>query len=66
MCLIQKQFKALKRHERHVEERKLSKRYLEFIKSGQRFYRDHIQKLAVQHGGIPELEAVALKMSVEG
>ena len=39
--------------------------YLNFIKSGQRFYRAYIQKLASHHGGIPELEYVAHQFKVE-
>ena len=31
---------------RHVERRKLEKRYLDFIKSSMRFYRGYIQRLA--------------------
>ncbi|KAI9883026.1 MAG: 60S ribosomal protein L2A [Watsoniomyces obsoletus] len=48
-----------------VEKRKLMKRYLEFIKSSQRFYRGYIQRLASQFGGIPELERVAHQFKLE-
>ncbi|MCJ1371632.1 hypothetical protein MMC20_002851 [Loxospora ochrophaea] len=47
-----------------VEQRKMGKRYLDFIKSSQRFYRNYVQKLATRFGGIPELEAVAFKFNV--
>ena len=42
----------------------MGKRYLDFIKSSQRFYRNYVQKLATRFGGIPELEAVAFKFNV--
>lgn len=44
-----------------VEQRKVMKQYLGFIKSSQRFYRAYIQRLASHFGGILELEAVAGK-----
>lgn len=50
---------------RPVEKRKLEKRYLDFIKSSQRFYRGYIQRLSSQFGGIPELEKVAQKFSFD-
>lgn len=46
-----------------VEKRKAVAHYLRFIKSGQRFYRGYIQRLASTYGGIRELEAVAQKFS---
>ena len=49
-----------------MEERRTSKRHLEFIKSSQQYYRAYIQELALRFGGIPELEAIALKVSAEG
>ncbi|MCJ1476918.1 hypothetical protein MMC13_005587 [Lambiella insularis] len=51
---------------RVVEQRKLMKNYLEFIKSSQRYYRSYIQKLASCSGGIPEIEAVARKFNTDG
>ncbi|KAF2008971.1 hypothetical protein BU24DRAFT_88956 [Aaosphaeria arxii CBS 175.79] len=47
--------------ERPVEFRKLKKDYLGFIKTSQRFYRQHILKLDAQSGGIQELRKVAEK-----
>ncbi|KAI9782270.1 MAG: hypothetical protein M1835_004068 [Candelina submexicana] len=47
-----------------VEKRKTVKKYLEFIKSSQRFYRGYIQRLASHFGGIPELEQVAHRFSL--
>lgn len=49
-----------------VEQRKLKKNYLEFIKSSQRYYRSYIQKLAFRFGGIPEIEAIARKFNTDG
>lgn len=49
-----------------VEQRKISKNYLDFIKSSQRFYRGYIHKLNVRFDGIPELEAVAKKFNLDG
>ena len=47
-----------------VEQRKLMKNYLEFIKSSQRYYRGYIQSLGSRFGGIPEIEAVAHRLAV--
>lgn len=47
-----------------VEQRKLLRSYLEFIKASQRYYRGYIQSLELHFGGISELEAVALKLAV--
>ena len=57
--------KQLDNGKKPVEERKLSKRYLEFIKSAQNFYRDLIRQLDVHYGGIPELNAIADKVPLE-
>ena len=48
-----------------VEQRKLMKNYLDFIKSSQRYYRTYVQKLASNFGGIPELEVIARKFNVD-
>lgn len=47
-----------------VEQRKASKHFLDFIKSSQRFYRGYIQRIAACFGGIPELEAVANRLTL--
>ena len=52
--------------ERPVEFRKLKKDYLGFIKTSQRFYRQHILKLDAQSGGIQELRKVAEKWKEDG
>lgn len=44
----------------------MSKRFLEFIKTSQKYYREYIQELASTFGGIPELEAIAQRVSTEG
>ena len=49
-----------------VEFRKTAKRYLDFIKASQRFYREYIQKLASTFGGIPQLDAIAHSLKVDG
>lgn len=49
-----------------MEKRKTVKHYLDFIKSSQRFYRGYIQSLALNFGGIKELEAVAHKFNLDG
>jgi hypothetical protein len=46
--------------------RKLKKEYLGFIKLSQRFYRQHILRLDVQSGGIPELRKVAERWKEDG
>ena len=48
-----------------VEQRKLLKHYLIFIKSSQRYYRGYIQKLASCFGGVPEIEVIAQKFAVD-
>ncbi|KAI9726257.1 MAG: hypothetical protein M1834_009058 [Cirrosporium novae-zelandiae] len=47
-----------------VEKRKLEKHYMGFIKSSQKFYRGYIHRLALQYDGVPELEAVAKRFSL--
>lgn len=42
-----------------MEYRKIAKQFLDFIKSGQRFYRGYIQSLATRFEGVKELDAVA-------
>lgn len=49
-----------------MEQRKVMKHYLDFVKSSQRFYRGYIQRLASRFGGIPEVEAVAHQFHVSG
>ncbi|KAI9818492.1 MAG: hypothetical protein M1827_000551 [Pycnora praestabilis] len=49
-----------------VEQRKLKKHYLEFIKTSQRYYRGYIQRLSSSFGGIPELEEVAHAFGLKG
>ncbi|MCJ1403274.1 hypothetical protein MMC11_006497 [Xylographa trunciseda] len=49
---------------RVVEQRKLMKNYLEFIKASQRYYRSYIRKLASHFGGIPEVDAIARKLNM--
>ncbi|KAK4504726.1 hypothetical protein PRZ48_002688 [Zasmidium cellare] len=48
-----------KNPDRPVEERQWTKQYLTFLKEGERFYREYIQKVNRACGGIPELEAIA-------
>ncbi|MCJ1416027.1 hypothetical protein MMC32_002362 [Xylographa parallela] len=48
---------------RVVEQRKLMKNYLEFIKASQRYYRNYIHKLASHFGGISEVDAIARRFS---
>ena len=48
-----------------VEQRKLLKHYLDFIKGSQRYYRGYIQKLASHFRGVPEIEAIAHKFAVD-
>ncbi|MCJ1382893.1 hypothetical protein MMC17_006006 [Xylographa soralifera] len=51
---------------RVVEQRKLMKGYLEFIKASQRYYRSYIQKLASHFGGISEVDTIARKFNTAG
>lgn len=55
-----------KKKKRPVEQRKVTKSYMDFINSSLQHYRIHIQNLASNYEGIPELAAVALKVSVKG
>ena len=64
--ILETQFKRNPKKKHVVEQRKVAKRFLEFIKSSQHYYRGHVQKLAQNFSGIPELEAVALKVAIEG
>lgn len=48
-----------------VERRKAEKLYMDFIKSAQRFYRGHIQRVCSHFQGIPEINAVARKMHLD-
>ncbi len=49
-----------------VEIRKLSKQYLAFIKSSQRFYRQYVLLLDAQVDGIPELRKIAQQLKGDG
>jgi hypothetical protein len=49
-----------------VEIRKLGKHYLQFIKTSQRFYRQHILNLDTLSDGIPELRKLAQKWGDDG
>lgn len=51
---------------RVVELRKLSKEYLSFIKSSQKYYRTYIGDLAHTYGGIAVLERIAQKFGRSG
>ena len=62
--------KALSNARRNAEQpvalRQVTKMYLNFIKDGERFYRQYIHTLNDICGGIPELEAVAQKVKSDG
>lgn len=49
-----------------VAVRHLVKLYLQWIKQSQRFYREYIRRLRDEFGGIPELEAVAQRVNLDG
>lgn len=59
-----KHFREAAGKRKAVEERKLVKHFLDFIKSGQRFYRGYIQRLASRFGGLQELDAVANRLTL--
>ena len=44
----------------------MTKKFVEFIKSGQIYYRRHISQLATNFGSIQELEVIAKKISADG
>ncbi|KAL8794869.1 MAG: hypothetical protein Q9195_002581 [Heterodermia aff. obscurata] len=48
-----------------VEYRKTAKRYLDFIKASQRFYRVYIKRLASRFGGVPQLDAIAYSLRLD-
>ena len=48
-----------------MEYRKTAKRYLDFIKESQRFYRVYIKKLASSFGGVPQLDAIAYSLRLD-
>ena len=52
--------------DRVVQLRKLSKQYLAFVKTSQRFYRQHILLLDGHARGIPELREIAQKLKDDG
>ena len=66
--VFRKENRSLKKHakERVVELRKLQKKYMQFIKSSQRFYRQYILNLDAQFEGIPELRKVARTWKDDG
>ncbi|KAL8693149.1 MAG: hypothetical protein Q9218_001969 [Villophora microphyllina] len=58
-------FQEPKGKKKPVEQRKTASLYLKFIKSSQHFYRGHIQRLAANYGGVPELELIAQRFSFD-
>ena len=56
----------LLKEQKPVEYRKTAKSYLDFIKDSQIYYRGFIQRLVSRFGGIPELNAVASNLRLEG
>ena len=48
-----------------MEYRKTAKRYLDFIKASQKFYRVYIKKLASRFGGVPQLEMIAYSLRLD-
>lgn len=52
--------------QRPVEKRKLEKRYLDFVKSSSRFYREYIYRLSSAFGPIPELLSIAKSLHFDG
>ncbi|KAI4230732.1 MAG: hypothetical protein LQ349_006067 [Xanthoria aureola] len=58
-------FRNLKGKKKPVEQRKAAQLYLRFLKTSQRFYRGHIQRLVTHSRGIGELTAVAQKFSLD-
>lgn len=59
-----KHFRETAGKRKPVEERKLVKHFLDFIKSGQHFYRGYIQRLASRFDGVRELETVANRLTL--
>lgn len=53
------QFQEAQGKRKHVERRKTEKRFLDFIKSTQRFYRDHLRNLSTRYGSVIQLDAIA-------
>lgn len=60
------QFKTGPDKKKVVEQRKYMKLYVEFIKSGQRYYRQYIADMVKSFPGIPELGIVAVKLHLKG
>lgn len=48
-----------KQPEKVVETRHVTKLFLQFVKQGERYYRDYVRHLNTACGGIPELESIA-------
>lgn len=59
-----RQFREAGGKNKAVEQRKLEKHFLEFIKSSQRFYRSFIQSLCSHFEGVEALKAVANKLTL--
>lgn len=59
-------FVGIEAKQRPVEKRKLEKRYLDFVKSSTRFYRQYIYKLSSAFGVIPELLKISKSLHFEG
>lgn len=52
--------------QRPVEKRKLEKRYLTFVKSSTRFYREYIYQLSTAFGSLPELLDIVKSLHFDG
>lgn len=59
-----KHLKTSRGQKRIVEQRKVGRRFLEFIKSSQRFYRNFVQGLHSFLGGVKELDAIADRLTL--
>ncbi|CAG8952043.1 hypothetical protein HYFRA_00000778 [Hymenoscyphus fraxineus] len=54
----------LAEQKKHVEKRKMEKRYVDFIKTSQFFYKGYIQRLASHFDGLKELRRIAHQLSL--
>lgn len=54
----------LAEQKKHVEKRKMEKRYVDFIKTSQYFYKGYIQRLASHFAGLKELRRIAHRLSL--
>ena len=59
-----RQFREASGQRKVVEQRVMERRFLEFIKSSQRFYRGYIQSLGSRFEGVKELKAVANRLTL--